>query len=189
MVTSLKNYLIRNTALKLDDVNTICQTFIPKTFKPDEAIIPENTRVTLIGFIVEGILRAVENKPSGEQVIHYFLTENHFFSETNGLFRNKPSKLAIQSATHSIILCSTIEEIYSLRQNIDGLEQALNENKERELVDIIEAQEINRNGKSFERYTTFIKQNPGLANRLKDKDIAAYLGISKYTLSHIKKML
>lgn len=187
MISILRQHLISHTALKPDDVDIICRTFVPRTFKPDEAVIPINSRVTLIGFIVEGILRATELKPSGERTIHYFLSEHHFFSEANGLFKNKPAKLAIESATSSTILCSTIEELYSLRNQIEGLEQALNENKERELVEIIEAQEILHKGKSHERYSEFIKQNPGLANRLKDKDIAAYLGISKYTLSHIKR--
>lgn len=187
MISILKQYLLDNTELKPDGVDIICDTFRPETFKPDEAIIPVDSKVTLIGFIIEGILRAVEHKQSGDRTIHYFLHENHFFSEANGMFRNKPAKLAIEAATPCTILCSTIEEIYALRDRIDGLEQALNENKERELVDIIEAQEILHKGKSHERYLAFIKTQPNITSRIKDKDIAAYLGISKYTLSHIKR--
>ena len=187
MISILRQHLISNTELRQDAIDVICKTFTARTFRADEPVISVNSRVTMIGFIVEGILRAVEHKPSGERTIHYFLSEHHFFSEANGLFRNKPAKLSIEAATPSTILCSSIEELYNLRKSIEGLEQALNENKERELVDIIEAQEILHKGKSHERYLEFIKQNPGLANRLKDKDIASYLGISKYTLSHIKK--
>ena len=189
MISILRQYLIDHTELKQDDIELICSTFKLYTFKQDEVVIEINSRVTMIGFILDGILRAVEHKPSGERTIHYFITENHFFSEANGLFRNKPAKLAIEAATPATILCSSIEELYAMRKNMDGLEQALNENKERELVDIIEAQEILHKGKSLERYMAFIKQNRGLANRLKDKDIASYLGISKYTLSHVKKSI
>lgn len=187
MISILRDYLVNYTALLPADVDKICATFVPKKFKADEDVIAVNSKVTLIGFIVEGILRAVEHKPSGERVIHYFLPEFHFFSEANGLFRNKPAKLAIEAATPATILCSTIEELYTMRHAIQGMEQTLNENKERELVDIIEAQEILHKGKSEDRYLAFLEQNPGLVNRLKDKDIASYLGISKYTLSHVKK--
>jgi len=187
MVSILKQHLIQNTKLKPDDIDIICDTFVAKTFKADEAIIDVDSRVTLIGFNVEGVLRAVEHKPSGDRTIHYFLQENHFFSEADGLFKNKPARLAIEAATPCIVLCSSIEVIYSLAQTIEGIAQALSERIGRELVDIIEAQEILHKGKSHERYVEFIKQNAGIANRIKDKDIAAYLGISKYTFSRIKK--
>jgi CRP-like cAMP-binding protein len=189
MISILRQHLTQNTKLDHQDIDNICRAFVSKTFKVDEAIIPVDSKVTLIGFIVEGILRAVEHKPSGNRTIHYFIHENHFFSEADGLFKNKPARLAIEAATPSIVLCSSIEAIFSLAQSKVVVEQALSERIGRELVDIIEAQEILHKGKSHERYLEFIKQKTGIANRLKDKDIAAYLGISKYTLSHIKKRI
>jgi CRP-like cAMP-binding protein len=187
MISILHQHLIQTTRLKPSDVDTICQTFVLKTFKTDEPIIPVDSRVTLIGYIVEGILRAVEHKPSGDRTIHYFLQENHFFSEADGLFKNKPARLAIEAATPSIVLCSSIEVIYSLAQTVEGVGQALSDTIGKELVDIIDAQGILHKGKSHERYLEFMQQKSGIAKRIKDKDIAAYLGISKYTLSHIKK--
>ncbi|MFA9391623.1 MAG: Crp/Fnr family transcriptional regulator [Prolixibacteraceae bacterium] len=189
MISILKEHLIQHTKLNQEDIITICTAFTPATFKVDEAIIPANSKVTFIGFIVEGICRAVEYQASGERTIHYFINAHHFFSEANGLFKNKPAKLAIEAATPCKIVYASIEELYALTERIIGLERELYENKEKELVAIIEAQEILHKGKSLERYLAFIEQNPDMSKQIKDKDIAAYLGISKFTLSHLKKSL
>ncbi|MDA3930018.1 MAG: Crp/Fnr family transcriptional regulator [Prolixibacteraceae bacterium] len=189
MKDKLKQYLKENTELVTNEIDLVCAAFTLLKLKQDKRIIEAQNRVNLIGFIVEGILKAVEGIKNGNNHIHYFIEENHFFSEANGLFKNLPAKLSIEAATPCVILTITLEELDKLKAKIPSLEAIINTTRENELVDIIEAQEMQHQGKSFERFAAFIEHYPSIHSRIKDKDIASYLGLSKFTLSRIKKKL
>lgn len=185
----LRQFFVDNTVFTSEEIDYICSQFQTASLKIDEVIIRSGQLVNEVGFIEKGVLRAVEITPTGNQLINYFIQEGHFFSEADGLFKSLPAKLTIEAATSCEISSITVQQIEKLKYEIKGFEGIVNTRREQELVEIIDSQKLFHSANSQERYTEFIRRYPLIANQIRDKDIAAYLGISKYTLSHLKSKI
>lgn len=189
MGQQLRQFFVDNTAFSSNEIDYICSHFHTYKIKTDDIVIRNGQLVNEVGFIEKGIMRAVEITPSGQNLINYFIQEGHFFSEANGLFKSLPAKLNIEAATNCTICSITVNQIEDLIKELPGFETIVNITREQELVEIIETQKLLHSASSLERYKEFLKRYPTIVNQIMDKDIAAYLGISRYTLSHIKSKI
>lgn len=182
-----ETFLRKRTELNDSEIEVVCNGFNIEELKRGDILIKANSPLIKIAFIVEGVLKAVDCDPDGSPVIHYFIAENHWISEPDGLYRSQVAKLTIQAATPCTLLTISIANLEQMLKDNSNINLEFHKFSELELIELFYAKELTRKATVKEKYLAFIDRYSSLQGRVRANDIACYLGISKYSLSRIKK--
>lgn len=157
------------------------------SFKKNECIKEANSIAKFGYFLLEGSCGLFVWKENNYVCTDLFL-ENHFFADDLSLLTGKPSPIEIGSIEKSTVLRISKSNIESLKKTPIGsrLFLAGEENssieKQRQQIEIMT--------KSVEeRYLDLIKNRPEILQRIPQKHIASYLGITAQSLSRIRKKI
>ncbi len=139
-----------------------------------------------IGFIVTGLFHYYYINNKGKQYTKQFCPENHFIIPYSAMLSGRESNFYIQALEDSNVLITDHLSWKKLFEQhlcwriltIKMLEKVylLHEKREKELL--LDSAET--------RYLAFLKEYPGLEQRLKQYHIASYLGITPVALSRIR---
>lgn len=134
----------------------------------------------------KGIIRSFYYNEKGEEMTSWFATEGEFGAELESFLKEKPSESYLQVIED----CSVWEISYS------DLQYLLSHSTTfcKFYINLLEADIIgtNKHIKSIQastpeqRYQWFLEKYKHIANRLPIKYIANFLGINKFTLSHLR---
>jgi CRP-like cAMP-binding protein len=141
-----------------------------------------------IGLIINGCMRYFYLK-DGEEITGEFWQENEIVAAYEGCILQKPSSLFIEAIEPTKLIVLPYRKLRSLSDAIAGLDKiiiALLENfivlsQERVASFIIETPE--------ERYLRLRKEMPGIEDRVHQKYIASFVGVTPVTLSRIRARL
>jgi len=140
-----------------------------------------------IAFIEKGLMKVFYNVHDKEIVI-WFNKECDIIISVKSFFKQVPSKLAIKSiepATVHYIDLKDLEYIYKRYTDFNINARKITE----EYYCISEDHLMLMHLPAKERYQLLIKQFPWMQKRIKDKYLAAYLGITNVALSKLKNSL
>lgn len=142
-----------------------------------------------IGFVVSGILRLYCADAKGNEFTKSFCAENSFVAAYSALLLKQPSHLYIQALEDTRLLVAdyltyrSLSESYLSLQRLNcRIAESLFIKKERR-----EATLLFDDAKT--RYLNFLEEYPGLEARLKQYQIASYLGITPVSLSRVRAQL
>lgn len=116
------------------------------------------------------------------------LIENNFFGDELSLFSGKSSPIEIKALEPSSVLRISKSNIEALRKTPMGSilfsvgDQKAIAEKEKKQIEFMSYT-------AEERYFQLLKSRPELIQRISQKDIASYLGISTQSLSRIRRKL
>jgi CRP-like cAMP-binding protein len=183
MIEKLKTYL--QNFFTEDETAIICSHFEVVKLEPDQLLIDANTETNLVGFLAEGILKAIETKDDGKEIIHYFWDEGDFFSEADSYFDNNPTRFSVAAARDCTLLCTTKEKLDALEQKITKLREIRAQIGAKIMHDKAKMQETQTKGKTDACYCWFINNYASIAGRLRQKDIASFLNTRETYLSAV----
>ena len=167
---------------------------IEKAFEAtSEAVYERGTRILEIGeeckniFIVqEGLLRMFYYGSKGNEITHWFTTENNLMTAPKSFFEGTRSQYAIE----------TLEECTVRKLELKTLNQLCEEHQEFErfmrLLVIRMFMEMNNKVMDLqfktakERYLSLIERHPDIFQRVNLGHIASYIGITIQSLSRIR---
>jgi len=116
------------------------------------------------------------------------LIENNFFADEISLFTGKPSPVEIIALEDSTVLKISKSNIDQLRQTPMGVllfsigdQNSLIEKEKKQIELLTQTAE--------ERYIQLLQSRPELIQRISQKNIASYLGISTQSLSRIRRKI
>ncbi len=139
-------------------------------------------------FIEEGITRSVFHY-DGKDTTTWFSQEGDITFGMDSLYYNRPSVESVEALEDCRIYAMPIEKLNALYEeyiDIANWGRVLHQNVNKELSHIfVERLQL----PPAERYARFMERYPGLVNRVKLKYVAAFLGISIYTLSRIRAQI
>lgn len=157
------------------------------SFKKNEVIKQSHTTAKYGYFLLEGSVGLFVWKENNAICTDLFL-ENNFFADDLSLFSGKPSPIEIVSLEDSKMLQLTKTNIEILKSTPIGTilflagEQKTNIEKQTQQIQSMTLT-------AEERYANLLKENPELLQRVSQKHIASYLGITPQSLSRIRKKL
>lgn len=140
-----------------------------------------------IYFVNHGCLRMFYTDKSGQEHIIGFYPENWWNCDIVSFFNSQPAVNAIQALEDTEVYCISLPRLEELFQTIPKFERffrILNQNGF-ELYQRRITSQLYKTAK--ERYFEFRKRHPGLEQRIAQKHIAIYLGITPAFLSMIRK--
>lgn len=185
MSVELKKHIEEIISLTDEEFEYINSHFKPKQLKKHQYLIQADEQVKTIYFVIRGLLKATFNDLNGKEYIIQFAMENWWISDFQAFYNN----------VKSITNISCIENVELLSIFKEDLDKICRENHKMEHFFRVKNSSgyvalqqrilslLTTNPK--ERFEQFSRQYPQLGQRLSKTIIAAYLGISRETLSRL----
>jgi CRP-like cAMP-binding protein len=160
-----------------------------RTFDPKEYLVRAGDVVDNFYFINRGLVRFFYCTEEGREFNKHFAMENGFAGSFHSLTLHEPCGFFIQALerTETVVLPNPVlNQLYDRhacwerlgRKNAEHL-VLIKEAREKELL--LDSLEI--------RYKRFLKEFPGLVDRIPQYHIASYLGVTDVALSRIRKKI
>jgi len=174
------------TPLSEQEIAVIIEIFTLRKFRKGQLLLREGEVCKALGFIVKGAVRQFAVDDKGTENIIGLQIENWFTGDRDSYFREQPSIYNIQAWENCEILfvhkddlnrLNTITAFTEMRTKLD--ENNSIASQKRLLSHISHSAD--------KRYEDFLQNQPQLAQRFPLHVIASFLGITKETLSRIRR--
>ena len=186
MLKILKKYLIRELNLDVSKIDYILNHFNYESSKKNEILIAHNMTCEHLYFVNSGALRVFIIKEDGQEWTRYVAFEGMFISIMPSFIKQTSSLAALQSIDDSELLHISFNNFQKILNEFPEWEKYYREMLEKTYISSIRRIEdfISMNTKQL--YNNCLKHNPQIIQRLSNKMLASYLGVSQETLSRIK---
>lgn len=142
-----------------------------------------------IAFVQKGILRVCYYNKDGEEITRYFIDENNFAVDLNSYNLQIPSGEYIQAIVPTQLLIFNKEKLKNLTDTIINLDKIINIITNKGLIEKVNRISPMLAEDAKTRYIEFYNRFPTLVNRIPLNYLASYIGITKNSLSRIRREL
>lgn len=156
-----------------------------KSFRKDNHIVKADEVAKNFYFLSSGLVKLYFDN-ADKKFIMTFFKENSFFTELGSFNTEQPSKyilIAIESTELFYITKSDISLLCQQHHSIETLFRKLNEIASVRMMERI-SEFLEYDAKK--RYSSFLKHNADLLQRISLGDLADYIGITQVSLSRIR---
>ncbi|MEL6675326.1 MAG: Crp/Fnr family transcriptional regulator [Bacteroidota bacterium] len=157
-----------------------------KRVKKGTVLQRQGEKATIGFFVREGLLRAYTLDDKGKEHIFIFAPEGWMAGDVESFTYEAPAELFVDALEDSIVEVITPE----LMEQIDPSQAFLREQNQRLLrrVGVLQRRVLMlMSAPAIERYEHFLETYPQIIDRVPQKMIASYLGITPEALSTLKK--
>lgn len=185
-IETVINYLSQFKHLNQIEIEWLENHATIKKISKGDIILNAGDEQEYISFNLKGLFKYYYIDYSGKERIKYFCCENNFILSIGALLERKQSPFFIEALEDATVL-QLPAKLLNIEFNKSGLWHDLFHNY---LVKSIlekeqrEADFLMLDGET--RYKNFITKNPNYINRLKQYEIASYLGLDPAHLSRIR---
>jgi CRP-like cAMP-binding protein len=158
-----------------------------KRLKAGDTWLKEGQTCLNVAFIEEGLFKSVYTK-KGRTYIHWFMREQDVMIAVRSFFEQVPSKESLIALEPSLLYYldyPTYQHLNTHYRAFQAISSSLITLYYEKCQDRTELLRLYRS----DRYSEFVRTEGELALRLKQKDIAAYLGLSEERLSGLRSEL
>ena len=148
-------------------------------FNPDKA-------TNKILFLEKGILRGYRII-DGKDFTHHFYFSNWFATDFESFLKENPSQIYIETLTNTIFYEFNKKDLLNLYKKHHQLEKLGRIIAEKAYLATVEKLSDMQILDLKQRFNSLINKNPDLFQKVPQKYIASYLGVSEQSLSRIKK--
>ena len=181
------SYITKQIDLTSEEIEMLRTCHIYRKIKKRQFLLHEGEVCKYSCFVIKGCLRSYRISNDGNEHILRFAVENWWINDNESYNSGEPAKSNIDALEDT-------EVILILKGNLDLLLVKIPSVKmliERLLARSYDASQnriyLNISSTAEEKYNHFIKTYPSLLARLPLRTIASYLGVSRETLSRIRK--
>jgi CRP-like cAMP-binding protein len=161
--------------------------FQPKKLRKKQYFLQEGNVCKYVGFIVKGSMRQYTVDEKGvEHMVHLYI-ENYWAGDRESSIMLTPSVYNIDAWEDTELLIITRAEMLELIEKIPALAEMIRLMDERNAIANQRRLSSTISNSAEKRYEEFADNHPQFIQRFPQHIIASYLGITKETLSRIKK--
>lgn len=188
MVDQFKKEIKKYSLFSSEAIDAFVEILYPQTLEKGDFFLRQDQVPRFYGYIKNGLLSYFHTYENGDVVIKKFFSENSFVASTSAIIQKKPSLFAIQALEKTSILKFQNAEFRQLIKKYPEIAYFHINYLEKNWVVAKEPLEINLKYKTAKiRYKQFQTEYKAIENRLKQHQIASYLGITPTQLSRIKR--
>lgn len=140
-----------------------------------------------IGFVVKGIIRICYYNNNGEEITKYFIDENRLVVDYPNFEANMESSDYLQAVTECKLIVFSRQDWEELYKTINDWDRIVTKAVQKAFQQHLERRSALVSEDATTRYLSFIEKFPTLSNRVPQAYIASYLGITRFSLSRIRK--
>ncbi|RFM31113.1 Crp/Fnr family transcriptional regulator [Chitinophaga silvisoli] len=181
------NYLLQFGHLNEQQIRLI-HSKLTLRHLPKGAYLSEAGQVAReLAFVVDGVLRSSFYNNKGEDVTHYFITENHFYVDIDSFLHKMFSMGYVQAVTDCELIIIKIEDYEELSATILDWDLIFQKVANKFLIEKMNRLKLNIMEEAQVKYELFLQNFPGLVNRVPLVYVASFLGITPSSLSRIRR--
>ncbi len=187
MEKAFRNYLTARGTFTTAELEQLEAAATPRHLKRREQLLRKGEVCHSIAFVVQGCLRLYRTDDEGEEHSLRFAVENWWIDDAESFLTGLPSQGTIEALEDTHILLWAKEDWDRVRRDIPAFFTLESHLAGRNL-----AAQTNRLYASLHypaevRYQAFVKAFPAFYQRIPLHMIASFLGVSRETLSRIRK--
>lgn len=157
-------------------------------YKSGDIIIKEGDQSKKFGFLLSGLMRIYFLK-DGQDYTFEFRDKYDVFGNLESIFANKPSRRYFEIIEPSEIMLVDYHQLEILFRSHPRLEAARAKILEENFYHMVLKLETHLSLTPEERYQQLVDKTPDLLQRVPQKYIATFLGITPVSLSRIRKRI
>ena len=182
LIKSLSKYV----ALTGEDIRIINSLFTAKKYRRRQYIVQEGDVVRFETFIVKGLTRSYEVDDKGHEHIVQFGLEDWWVGDLYSFLTDTPTKYNIDCLEDTEVLQITKDDLETLYAAVPKLERHFRIVVQNAFIASTSRVASSLVKSAAERYEEFIGKYPHIGQRVADRQIASYLGITPRSLSRIR---
>ena len=189
MLLNIQEFAKHFDFLSSDDIELIMQHVEILPMKKGTYFAEAGEMNKHIALIQQGLFRCYYIKENGEEVNAFFRWEGKVIGAYECIIKSTASSQYIQALEDSVILridFEELEKLYDSNRNLERAGKLLLQNTLAEALQKIESFIVDN---PETRYLKIMKEYPDLNQRIPNKYIASFLGITPVSLSRIRKRL
>jgi CRP-like cAMP-binding protein len=169
------------------ETELIKSTFKPRKLRKRQYFLQTGETCRYTAFITKGAMRQYcLDEKGNENIVHLYI-EKHWAEDRASLFSAEPSAYNIEAWEDTEILIVKPNDIFALAEKIPALAVMLRVMDDRHAIALHNRLNSMICGTAEMRYLEFANKYPHFIQRFPQHHIASYLGITKETLSRVKK--
>lgn len=172
-----------------DDFEIIKGYFIHKRLRKKQYFLQEGDVCKHFGFILKGAMRQYTIDDKGAEHIVQLAVENWWVGDRESYTLSTPSAYNIDAWEDTDLLLISRQDVLELFQHCPAFVETVKVMDDRNNIANQKRITSSISASAEKRYTDFISCYPNLFERFPQHTIASYLGITKDTLSRVKRQL
>lgn len=185
LITYINQY--SDLPLTSEEEALITAVFQPKKLRKKQYFLQEGDVCKCVGFIVKGAMRQYSVDDKGVEHITQLFIENWWASDRESAVMLTMSKYNIDAWEDTDLLIVTTPDMLNLMDKIPSFGQMTRLMDQKSFIASQRRLSSTLSTTAEKRYEEFSKNHPQLIQRFPQHIIASFLGITKETLSRIKK--
>jgi CRP-like cAMP-binding protein len=186
MFEKVKEAFSRFTFLSPKDLFQLASIAKFGTLIKDEHLIKEGELNYIAVIVLKGLLRHYVIDKNGEEKTLRFVPEKRQAAMIDTVFHNKPASENIMALEDSVLLKFDIRQFDLLVKNNFRLLKLLNQSYKEIIIENVEQIKFLTVLSPEQRYQYFCKIYPNLEQRIKQKHLASFLGVTPTSLSRMR---
>ncbi|HEX3029692.1 MAG TPA: Crp/Fnr family transcriptional regulator [Clostridia bacterium] len=182
-------FIEKGITLDADNLTLLQNIFKHMTIKRGMYFLREGEPSTEMAMVIKGLLRSFYIDEKGNDITKYFYAEGSMLFSYKAYITHNNSMYSIQALEDSEVLTASICDFVEVVKANDQLRLFYKKILDEALVMKEEHACSFKLLNSTERYKQFLAQYPGLEKRIKQHQLASYLGITPVSLSRIRNKL
>lgn len=167
-----KDLIIKNTYLE--------------TLKKGEKYCEPGQICKKLGFVLEGVFKVVRTNSDGDEFIQYFTSEGHFAVALESFSNTTPSEESIEALSTCSVITLTATNFELFEKSILNFSKIISQIKEKALLEKYLIKSEMFVDDAHTKYAKLLQRHPSIVQRISQKQIALFLGVTQYTLSRIR---
>lgn len=181
-------YLQNQIQLNDQELEMILKVCVSRRLRKNQYLLQEGDVWRYNAFITSGCLRTYSINDKLQEHIINFAIENYWIGDRDSLLNGTPSRYNIDAIEDSELLLISKDDFAVLMKSIPQFQDLVNLIIERSFAASQDRINSSISLNAEEKYATFLKKQPNIANRVPQHMVASYLGITPETLSRIRKL-
>ena len=166
-------------------IQNIKRLFHREEFGPKTQLVTEGITAKKLYYIEQGAARVWFNN-DGREVTFQFLFEGHFISSFESLMSDAPSWYTIETLEPIIVYSITRTDFMQKMEQLIHVREFYYHYVEQRLLFYQQLFVSRIKDKPEKRYKALLQQHPEIVQRVPQRHIASYLGITSVSLSRIR---
>ncbi|MBT1687063.1 Crp/Fnr family transcriptional regulator [Dawidia soli] len=185
MHQKLKAHIDKIAPLTDDEFAFVSKHFTAKSFRKHQFLVQKGEPVSYNYFLLSGLTKLVYTDDESRQHILAFAMEDWWDTDLQAYYTRTKATLSMECLEDTEVLCLSLDNYQALCAGLPKIEHFF---LEKAIFGFLAAQRrilSLMTSSAEERYNQLVKQHPSLLQRVPKTHLAAFLGVSRETLSRL----